>query len=149
MRAIIQRVTHGKVTIDDSIYSGINRGYVILLGIFSTDDEKDMHKIIPKLLNLRIMADKEDKMNLSILDVKGEILVVSQFTLCADIQKGRRPSFINAKNPTEANKLYEQFVLELKKSGLLVKTGVFGAKMNVEIQNDGPVTILLDSHELT
>ena len=149
MRAIIQRVTHGKVTIDDSIYSEINRGYVILLGIFSNDDEKDMHKIIPKLLNLRIMGDHQDKMNLSILDIKGEILVVSQFTLCADVQKGRRPSFINAKNPTEANKLYEQFVSELKKSGLLVKTGVFGAKMNVEIQNDGPVTILLDSRELT
>lgn len=147
MISLIQRVSSGSVTINDKLYSKINAGYVILLGIFEKDNEKDADKLVEKIINLRIMSDSEDKMNKSILYTKGDILVVSQFTLCADLTFGRRPSFIKAKKPDEAKKLYEYFVKKLSQSGLTVKTGKFGAMMQVEIINDGPVTIIIDSRK--
>ncbi len=148
MIALIQRVTHGSVTIEDTLFSDIGKGYVILLGVFEEDTEKDIDILIPKILNLRIVSDDQDKMNKSILDVHGEILVVSQFTLCADLSTGRRPSFVKAKEPKEAKRLYELFVKKMNDSGLTIKTGTFGAMMKVDISNDGPVTIILDSTKL-
>ena len=148
MLALLQRVTQGKVTVDNTIISSIDKGYVILLGVFKEDNELDVEKLVEKIINLRIISDAEDKMNKSLLDVNGEILLVSQFTLCADTRKGRRPSFLNAKEPSEANRLYELMATQLREKGITVKTGQFGAIMNVEIHNDGPVTIMLNSKEL-
>lgn len=148
MRALIQRVSKGSVIIDGKIYSSIHHGFVILLGIFKTDSEEDINVLVPKIVNLRIMSDERGKMNKSIVDINGEILVVSQFTLCADSTKGRRPSFIYAMEPILAEKLYNTFVEKLQISKLTIKTGKFGAMMEVEIINDGPVTILLDSKTL-
>ena len=145
MIALIQRVTKAKVSIDNKIYSQIEKGYVILLGIFDFDSQKDIDTLIKRIVNIRIMADKNNKMNLSIKETNNEILVVSQFTLCADTSKGRRPSFIHAKNPKSAEPLYIQFVEKIKEKGIKIKTGEFGTYMNVEIHNDGPVTITLDS----
>ena len=145
MITIIQRVSKAKVIIKGKQYSSIGAGYVILLGIFEDDTEQDVNKLVDKIVGLRIMSDNNDKMNLSIMDVKGEILVVSQFTLCADVSGGRRPSFIKAKKPEEAEKLYKLFVEKLKQAGLNVKTGKFGEYMEVQIFNDGPVTIILNS----
>ncbi len=145
MIGLIQRVTKAKVSIDNKIYSQIEKGYVILLGIFDFDSQKDIDILIDKIINIRIMADKNNKMNLSIKETNNEILVVSQFTLCADTSKGRRPSFIHAKNPKSAEPLYIQFVEKIKEKGIKIKTGGFGTYMNVEIHNDGPVTIILDS----
>jgi D-tyrosyl-tRNA(Tyr) deacylase len=122
---------------------------MILLGVWQGDTESDANKLIKKIPNLRIFEDENGKMNLSCLDINGEILVVSQFTLCADCSHGRRPSFINSAPPDEANRLYEYFVSELKNAGVSsVQTGEFGADMKVELVNDGPVTIILDSKEL-
>lgn len=145
MISLIQRVTSGAVTIDNELFSQIKAGYVILLGIFESDSEKEADKLVDKILNLRIMADEQDKMNRSIIDTKGELLVVSQFTLCADLTFGRRPSFIKAMKPDKAEKLYEYFVAKISKSGLTIKTGKFGAMMQVNIVNDGPTTIIIDS----
>jgi D-tyrosyl-tRNA(Tyr) deacylase len=145
MICLIQRVTKAKVVIENKVYSEILKGYVILLGIFKDDDEKDVNFLVDKIVNLRINQDKQDKMNLSIQDIKGEILVVSQFTLCADTTGGRRPSFINAKKPDEAKKLYELFISKFKEKNINVKTGKFGEKMEIQIFNNGPVTIILDS----
>lgn len=148
MIAIIQRVTKGKISIDNSVYSEIGCGYVVLLGIFDNDTENDVEKLTEKIINLRIMSDKDKKMNLSIVDTKGEILLVSQFTLCADVSGGRRPSFIKAKKPDGAKKLYELMVQRLKEKNISVKTGKFGAYMEVKIMNDGPVTIIVDSKKI-
>lgn len=146
MRALVQRVTSGKVTIKDKVISQIGKGYVVLLGVKETDTEKEADLLAEKLINLRIMSDEDDKMNKSVLDVAGEILVVSQFTLYADAKGGRRPSFITAAKPDLANRLYEYFVAKLKNLGVKsVQTGEFGAYMTVEIVNDGPVTIMLDT----
>lgn len=145
MLALIQRVTSTKVTIDHQVYSQVNRGYVILLGVFQEDSENDVEKLSDKVVKLRIMADEQGKMNRSITDVKGEILVASQFTLCADLSGGRRPSFIKAKPPHEAEKLYQLFIKRLIEQGITVKNGKFGEYMEVEIINDGPVTIIADS----
>lgn len=145
MIAIIQRVTNGTVRVNRSVYSAINQGYVVLLGIFDKDTKEDVEKLAEKIINLRIMSDEEKKMNRSIVDTKGEILIVSQFTLCADVTGGRRPSFIKAKNPDEAKKLYNLMVMKLKEKNILVKTGKFGEYMEVQIVNDGPVTIIIDS----
>lgn len=146
MRVLIQRVTSGKVTIKNNIVGQIGKGYVILLGVKEGDGEKEADFLAEKTVNLRVMSDKEDKMNLSIKDIDGEILVVSQFTLYADTKGGRRPSFITAAKPETANKLYLHYVNQLKKLGVKnVQTGEFGAYMMVEIINDGPVTILLDT----
>jgi len=148
MRALIQRVSKGSVTIEGKIYSSIHHGFVILLGIFKDDSEKDIDKLIPKIINLRIMDDDDGIMNKSIMETNGEILLVSQFTLCADTQKGRRPSYINAMRPESAKILYELFIQKLTNENVSVKTGVFGGFMRVEIINDGPVTILLNSSHL-
>lgn len=148
MISLIQRVTNAEVDINGKTFSSIGAGYVILLGIFEDDSDTDVNKLVDKLVGLRIMSDKEDKMNLSILDTKGEILVVSQFTLCADVSGGRRPSFIKAKKPDEAEKLYKSFVEQISEKKLKISTGKFGEYMNVKIHNDGPVTIILDSKKI-
>ncbi len=148
MIALIQRVKRGKVTIEEKNHSEIGQGYVIFLGIYQEDTEKEVEKLAEKITNLRIMADEAGKMNRSILDVKGELLVVSQFTLTADLTFGRRPSFIKAKEPKEAEKLYDLFVEKLKNKGIGVKTGKFGEMMDIEILNSGPVTIIIDTKNL-
>ncbi len=149
MKAVLQRVANANVKVDNKIIGEINGGLMILLGVWENDTKEDADKLIKKIPYLRIFEDENEKMNLSCLDVNGEILVVSQFTLCADCSHGRRPSFIQSAPPKVANELYEYFVEELKKSGVSkVETGEFGADMKVSLLNDGPVTIILDSKEL-
>lgn len=149
MKAVIQRVMNSNVKIDGNTVGEIGKGFMILLGVMDGDTKSDADKLIKKIPNLRIFEDENGKMNLSCLDVGGEILVVSQFTLCADCSHGRRPSFIKSASPDEANALYEYFVSELKNAGVSrVETGQFGADMKVSLINDGPVTIILDSEEL-
>lgn len=146
MRALIQRVTSGKVKVDNKLISEIGNGYVVLLGVKEGDSEKEADFLAEKIVNLRVMSDEQGKMNRSILDVVGEILVVSQFTLYADTTAGRRPSFITAAKPDEANKLYLYLIDKLRTLGVKsVQTGEFGAYMSVEIINEGPVTIMLDT----
>lgn len=145
MRAVIQRVSSAKVSVDGEITGEIGRGILILLGVSRDDSEKEALYLLEKTLNLRIFEDAEGKMNLSLLDIAGDLLVVSQFTLYGDARKGRRPSFIEAAAPDEANRLYEFFVSEARKQIQKVGTGRFQAMMDVELVNDGPVTILLDS----
>jgi D-tyrosyl-tRNA(Tyr) deacylase len=145
MRAVIQRVSRAKVTVDNEITGKIGRGILVLLGVPRAGSEKDALYLLEKTLNLRIFEDADGKMNLSLLDIAGEMLVVSQFTLYGDARKGRRPSFIEAAAPDEANRLYEFFVSEARKQVSKVETGRFQAMMDVELVNDGPVTILLDS----
>ena len=148
MKAVIQRVSRAKVTVDGEITGEIDKGYLILLGVVNGDTEKEMKLMAQKVANLRIFTDENDKMNLSLLDIDGEALVVSQFTLCADVSHGRRPSFINSAPPAEANRLYEMFVEELRSIGVRkVGTGRFGAHMDVELLNQGPVTILFNTDE--
>ena len=149
MKAVIQRVTHASVKVDGETVGSCGQGFLILLGVMAGDDEKEADKLVNKTVNLRIFEDENGKMNLSSLDIGGEMLVVSQFTLCADCTHGRRPSFTPSAPPDEANRLYEYFVRRLKENGIShVDTGVFGADMKVELLNDGPVTIILDSSEL-
>jgi D-tyrosyl-tRNA(Tyr) deacylase len=145
MRAVIQRVSRAKVTVDDEIAGEIGTGILVLLGISQNDAEKEALYLLEKTLNLRIFEDAQGKMNLSLLDIEGELLVVSQFTLYGDARKGRRPSYIEAAPPDKANRLYEFFVSEARKQIKKVATGRFQAMMNVELVNSGPVTILLDS----
>lgn len=145
MIAVIQRVEKAAVNVADKEISSIRKGFLILIGMYKSDTKGDLIKLVKKIVSLRIVSDENDKMNLSILDTKGEILLVSQFTLCADVKNGRRPSFIDAMEPSKANEYYLQFAQELQKEGVLVKTGQFGAAMKVSLINDGPVTILLDS----
>jgi D-tyrosyl-tRNA(Tyr) deacylase len=148
MRAVLQRVSSAKVTVDGERVGEIGRGILVLLGVSRADTEKEAVYLAEKTLNLRIFEDADDKMNLSLLDIKGELLVVSQFTLYGDARKGRRPSFIEAAAPDEANRLYEFFVSEARRQAAKVETGKFQAMMDVELVNDGPVTILLDSAKL-
>lgn len=148
MRAVIQRVSHAKVTVGQKITGEIGKGILVLLGVAVDDAEKDALYLVEKTLNLRIFEGAEDKMNLSLHDIAGEMLVVSQFTLCGDARKGRRPSFIAAAPPEKANQLYEFFVSEARKQISKVETGKFQALMDVELINDGPVTILLDSRKI-
>ena len=148
MRAVIQRVKRAKVTVGDEVTGEIACGALVLLGVSRTDTEADADSLLEKTLNLRIFEDADGKMNLSLLDVKGELLVVSQFTLYGDARRGRRPSFIEAAAPDEANRLYEYFVGEARRQVSKVGTGKFQAMMDVELVNDGPVTILLDSTKL-
>lgn len=149
MKAVIQRVEYSNVKINGETVGECNKGFMILLGVMQGDTVEDSDKLVNKIPNLRIFEDENGKMNLSCLDINGEILVVSQFTLCADCKKGRRPSFSNSAPPKEANELYEYFVESLRKAGVSrVETGEFGADMRVELVNDGPVTIILDSKEL-
>lgn len=147
MRALLQRVSGASVTIDGAKKSQIGRGLCILLGVAPEDTQKDVAWLAEKIINLRIFEDADDKMNRSVLDVGGEILVVSQFTLFADCKKGRRPSWGAAAEPELAKRLYEAFIKELVDKGVRTSCGVFQAHMNVAINNDGPVTIMIDSRE--
>ncbi|MCR5261102.1 MAG: D-tyrosyl-tRNA(Tyr) deacylase [Candidatus Gastranaerophilales bacterium] len=145
MKAVIQRVKSASVTIDNELYSSIGQGLLVLYGVEKGDVEENSRYLCDKILKLRIFEDENGKMNLSVKDVQGEILVVSQFTLAGDTRKGTRPSFDTAMPPKEANEMYENFVSMMKESGLTVKTGVFGAMMDVALVNDGPVTFILNS----
>jgi len=146
MRAVVQRVTKSKVTVGQEIAGSINKGLVVLLGIGKEDTETDIQYLANKIVNLRVFEDENGKMNLSVLDINGELLVVSQFTLFGDCRKGNRPSFISSAALDEANRMYKEFVNYIKnKYTIKVEEGVFQASMLVEIHNDGPVTILLDS----
>lgn len=144
MRALIQRVTHASVTVDHKTISSIGHGLVILLGVGHSDGEEQARWMAEKIATLRIFSDADDKMNLSVLDVKGEAIVVSQFTLFADAQKGRRPSYTDAARPEVAAPIVERVAALLREQGVPTQTGIFGADMLVEIHNDGPVTIWLE-----
>jgi D-tyrosyl-tRNA(Tyr) deacylase len=148
MRAVVQRVTEGDVTVENQVTGAIGNGFVVLLGVEDTDTEKDAEYLADKIVGLRIFEDAEDKMNLSLQDVGGEMLVISQFTLLADARKGRRPNFVKAARPEMAKRLYDHFVEKVKAQGINVGEGVFQTHMLVRIHNDGPVTILLDSNKL-
>lgn len=148
MRAVIQRVSRAKVTVANETVGEIGKGVLILLGVALDDTEKDAIYLLEKTLNLRIFEDTHEKMNFSLLDIKGELLVVSQFTLFGDARRGRRPSFIEAAAPKDAKRLYDFFASEARKQIVKVETGQFQAMMDVESVNDGPVTILLDSRKL-
>ena len=147
MKLLVQRSKESKVTIDSKVNGKIDHGFVVFVGFTNGDTEAIIDKLIDKLVNLRIFEDEDEKMNLSILDTKGSILSISQFTLYANCKAGRRPSFSEALNPTDASKLYDVFNEKLSKF-VHVETGIFGADMKVEIYNDGPVTIMLDSSEI-
>ena len=144
MKGLIQRVKNASVTIDEKLYSKIEAGILVFLGVEKGDSEANADKLAEKLVKLRIFEDKNGKMNKSIQDIGGEILVVSQFTLAGDCKKGTRPSFDKAELPQRANELYEYFVLKVKELGVPTQTGSFGAMMNVELINDGPVTFMLE-----
>ena len=147
MKALLQRVTSASVSVGGEVVGSIGRGLVVLVGVADRDGDKDIQYLAQKIVNLRIFADQEDKFNLSALDIKGELLLVSQFTLLADTRKGRRPSFTGAAPPPQAEELFRQLVEQVKASGLRVATGRFQQYMQLEIHNDGPVTIMLDSKD--
>ncbi|WP_434797560.1 D-aminoacyl-tRNA deacylase [Terrisporobacter vanillatitrophus] len=147
MRAVVQKVSASKVTVDEEVVGQINQGLMVLLGVTHDDTSKDVDYMVDKIINLRIFEDEEGKMNLSLKDVGGEVLAVSQFTLYGDARRGRRPSFSDAARPEVANPLYEEFVEKVKNQGINVGTGKFGAHMMVDLTNDGPVTILLESRK--
>lgn len=144
MKAVIQRVKNASVTIENKLYSEINTGMLILFCVEKNDTEDKLEWIANKIEKLRIFEDEQQKMNLSVKDINGEILVVSQFTLAASCQKGTRPGFDNAEQPDKANKMYQQFIAILKQKNLAVKTGIFAANMQVSLINDGPVTFILE-----
>ena len=148
MRAVIQRVKHASVAVDGNVCGKIGQGLMILLGVGKNDAESDMRYIADKLLSLRIFEDENGKMNKSVCDISGELLIISQFTLYGDCRKGRRPSFDSAMKPQEAEAMYKSFVEYIKQSGLKTETGIFGADMKVELLNDGPVTLILDSTKI-
>lgn len=148
MRAVVQRVDKADVTVDGQVTGSVKKGLLVLLGVADGDTEKDLQYMVDKVTGLRIFEDDADKMNLSVKDVGGELLVVSQFTLCGDARKGKRPSFDKAAKPDLANAYYEKFVELCRVQGLHVETGVFRAHMLVGLVNNGPVTILLDSTKL-
>ncbi len=145
MKAVIQRVSHAHVEVDQRIVGRIDRGLVVLLGVQEGDAERDLAFLVDKTIGLRIFPDANDKMNLSVCDVGGSLLVVSQFTLLGDCRKGNRPSFVQAAAPEIARQMYEQFVAKVRQQGLVVETGIFQADMQVSLCNTGPVTIVLDS----
>ena len=145
MKAVVQRVTKASVTVDDTVVSRINTGLMVLLGVADGDTEKDADFLVDKIINLRIFEDAQGKMNISLVDVKGELLVVSQFTLLGDCRKGRRPSYVQAAAPDKAKALYEYFIRRTKESGIETKTGVFQAMMEVSLVNSGPVTLIVES----
>lgn len=147
MIAVIQRVTQGKVTVAGSTVGSIGAGLVVLLGVQNDDAEKDADFLADKISGLRIFNDEKGKMNLSVRDVNGSALVISQFTLCGDTRKGRRPSFIHAADSEKGEQLYEYFMDRLSKKSVPVESGTFGAMMDVELVNEGPVTFALDSRE--
>lgn len=147
MRVVIQRVKHARVTVDHEVVGEIQQGFVLLVGITHDDTEEDAEYCATKIPNIRVFEDEEGKMNLSLRDVGGEILSISQFTLYGDMRKGRRPNFMAAAKPEQANRLYEYFNSLLREQNIVVETGIFGAMMDVELVNAGPVTLILDSKD--
>ena len=146
MRAVIQRVSYARLFIDDEVYSKINKGLLILIGVENNDRIDDIKWLAKKICEMRIFSDSNKKLNLSVKDMLGEIMVVSQFTLLASTKKGNRPSYIKALKPKEAIKVYNNFIAELEKTFMKkIKTGLFGKEMKIELENDGPVTIIIDS----
>ena len=145
MRVCLQRVSEASVEVDDQTVGQIGAGLVVLLGIGKQDTSHEVKQLVDKIVNLRIFADQEEKMNLSLLDVEGQMLVISQFTLWGDCRKGRRPSFVEAADPQLAEPLYEEFAQEVRSRGVTVATGRFGAMMQVSLVNDGPVTLVIES----
>lgn len=148
MRGIVQRVSQASVSVDNKVVGEIGEGLVVLLGIGKEDDHKDLDYLVEKILGLRIFQDENDKMNLSLLDIKGELLVISQFTLYGDARKGRRPSFTDSAHPDIAEKTYLQFIDKCIDRGVKTEKGIFGADMDVSLINQGPVTIMLDSKKI-
>ena len=148
MRAVVQRVSSSRVTVDERVTGEVKKGLLVLLGVTHDDTSKDVDYMVDKVTNLRIFEDENDKMNLSLKDIEGEVMAVSQFTLYGDARKGRRPSFVKAGNPQKAEEMYEEFIRVCKEKVPKVEHGVFGADMKVELLNDGPFTIVLDSKEL-
>ncbi|QQV01699.1 MULTISPECIES: D-aminoacyl-tRNA deacylase [Chryseobacterium] len=146
MRVVVQRVSEASVKVNGEIAGKIDSGLLLLVGIDENDEKTDADWLFQKILNLRIFGDDDGKLNLSVLDINGEILCISQFTLIADYKKGNRPSFIKAAKPDQAIPLFDYFKNELKKSQLKIESGIFGADMKVSLINDGPVTIIMDSH---
>jgi D-tyrosyl-tRNA(Tyr) deacylase len=145
MKIVIQRVSESHVKVDGNIVGEIGKGLMLLVGVDENDTEADADWLVQKILNLRIFGDEDGKLNLSVQDIKGEILCISQFTLIADYKKGNRPSFIKAAKPDKAIPLFDYFKQEILKSGLKTESGIFGADMKVSLINDGPVTIVMDS----
>lgn len=145
MRAVVQRVSEAGVEVSGRVVGRIGRGFLVLLGVGQSDSEDDLQYMVDKIVNLRVFEDEKGKMNLSLLDVGGEMLVVSQFTLYGDCRKGRRPSFGHSADPDLAEPMYTRFIEEVSKRGVRVERGVFGALMSVSLCNDGPVTLLIDS----
>lgn len=148
MRAVVQRVLRSSVEVDGAVVGSINRGFNVLLGVENEDIEQDAVYLAEKVVNLRVFEDEDEKMNLSLKDIGGEVLCISQFTLMGDCRKGRRPNFMSAARPDKAKALYEHFVQAVHSMGVRVETGEFQADMKVDILNDGPVTVLLDSKKL-
>ena len=148
MRAVIQRVNNASVEVDGKTVGEIGKGLLVFLGVGDGDTDRDLNYIADKTAGLRIFSDDDDKMNLSVTDINGEILVVSQFTLYGDCRKGRRPNFTSSMEPVTAEKMYEDFIKTIESKGIKTAHGVFGADMQVSISNDGPVTILLDSSKI-
>jgi len=147
LRAVVQRVSRASVTVDGEITGQIEQGFLVLLGVEQSDTQDDVIYLAQKAVGLRVFEDADGKMNLALADVNGKMLVVSQFTLLGDCRKGRRPSFVNAARPEQANELYQSFVAEVKGQGIEVETGRFQEHMDVELVNDGPITLLLDSRK--
>ena len=148
MRVVLQNVLSSSVSIDGKIVSSINKGFLLLVGFTHTDNELIVDKMVNKIVGLRVFMDEFGKTNLSLKDVGGEILSVSQFTLYGNVKEGKRPSFVNAMRPENATKLYDYFNFKLKETGLNIQTGIFGADMKVNLINDGPFTLIIDSREL-
>ncbi|MCF6465923.1 D-aminoacyl-tRNA deacylase [Clostridium sp. Cult2] len=148
MRAVVQRVSEASVKVEGKIVGEIDKGLLVLLGIGEEDNDKDLDYMVEKVLGLRIFEDDNGKMNLSLMDIGGEILIISQFTLYGDVRKGKRPSFITSAHPDIAENMYNEFVEKCKEKGIKTEKGIFGAYMDVALRNDGPVTILIDSKKL-
>ncbi len=148
MKFVIQRVNHASVKVDGNVVGKIDKGYMVLIGIAEDDTKEIADKMIKKMIGLRIFEDENGKTNISLKDVSGELLLISQFTLYADCKKGNRPSFINAGKPDMANEMYEYIIEQCKKEISVVEKGIFGADMKVSLENDGPFTIVLDSKEI-
>ena len=148
MRAVVQRVHTCSVSVDDKTVGQIEKGLLVYLGVEKEDEDEDLHYLVDKVCGLRIFSDSDGKMNLSVQDINGQLMVISQFTLCADTRKGKRPSYNNAASPQMGDQYYNRYIDAVRAKGIKVETGVFGAKMQVKYTTDGPVTILLDSKKL-